>query len=383
MSQPSEEFRTPGQFIQALLEQRGWNQRVLSLVLGVDQPVVSALMSGKRPVDAGRAIALSEVFGEPAERFLELQRSYDLALARIRVRPDPGRAARAHLFGQLPIAELITRGWLDAPDIRDVQKVESALATFFGVSSVAEIEVLPHAAKRTNVGGDVTPAQLAWLYRVREIAKATVVPRYSSKAMVGAMKELRSLLASREEARKAPRILAEAGVRFVVVESLVGAKIDGVCFWLDDRTPVIGMTMRFDRLDNFWFVLRHECEHVIRGHGRDSIVLDADLEKERAGTGPMVAEQERVANEAAAEFCVPQKTLQQFVSRKAPIFTERDFLAFSRLVNVHPGIVAGQLQHATASYARFRDHLAKVRDIVLPNVMHDGWGDVAPVGHLA
>ncbi|KAI1694314.1 hypothetical protein Ddc_22202 [Ditylenchus destructor] len=52
------------------------------------------------------------------------------------------------------------------------------------------------------------------------------------------------------------------------VEALSGSKIDGACFWLDAHKPVIGMTLRFDRIDNFWFVLRHEIEHVLREDGR-------------------------------------------------------------------------------------------------------------------
>jgi HTH-type transcriptional regulator/antitoxin HigA len=363
---PSEDFRTPGQLIQSLLAEKGWNQRVLAMVLGVEQPLISGLISGKRAVDARRALALAEVFDVPAERFMDLQLSYDLAQARIVTRPDPTRANRAQLFGQLPVAEMITRGWVMAGDIRDVPKVESGLAAFFGVRSVSEIEFLPHAAKRTIVAGEVSATQLAWLYRVRQIARKMVVPKYSTAAMVDAMTRLRELLASREEARKAPRILAEAGVRLVVVESLTGAKIDGACFWLDDRSPVIGLSLRFDRIDNFWFVLRHECEHVLRGDGRTTMILDVELEKERGGIGGDLDAQELAANRAAAEFCVPQKTLQQFIARKAPIFTD-------------PGLVAGQLQRSTSRYERFRNHLTKIRDVVLPNVLHDGWGDVAPV----
>jgi HTH-type transcriptional regulator/antitoxin HigA len=376
---PSEDFRTPGQLIQSLLAEKGWNQRVLAMVLGVEQPLISGLISGKRAVDARRALALAEVFDVPAERFMDLQLSYDLAQARIVTRPDPTRANRAQLFGQLPVAEMITRGWVMAGDIRDVPKVESGLAAFFGVRSVSEIEFLPHAAKRTIVAGEVSATQLAWLYRVRQIARKMVVPKYSTAAMVDAMTRLRELLASREEARKAPRILAEAGVRLVVVESLTGAKIDGACFWLDDRSPVIGLSLRFDRIDNFWFVLRHECEHVLRGDGRTTMILDVELEKERGGIGGDLDAQELAANRAAAEFCVPQKTLQQFIARKAPIFTERDILAFAKMINVHPGLVAGQLQRSTSRYERFRNHLTKIRDVVLPNVLHDGWGDVAPV----
>ncbi|HEY4131651.1 MAG TPA: ImmA/IrrE family metallo-endopeptidase [Gemmatimonadaceae bacterium] len=375
----SRDFRTPGQYLKALLEANGWTQRVLATIMAIDESSVARLAQDRRAIDAETSLILADIFGVPDEAFLEIQTEYDLAKAKIEARPDPLRSARAQIFGQLPVTEMIGRGWIYADDIRDMPKVEASLASFFGVDSINQIEIVPHAAKRTNVRGDVTAAQLAWLYRVRQIAEGIVVPKYSTKALVAAIAKLRELLASPDEARKAPRILAEAGVRLVVVESLAGAKIDGVCFWLDERSPVIGLSMRFDRIDNFWFVLRHECEHVLRGHGRSIVALDTELERDKAGTGSELEEQERVANEAAADFCVPNKTLKQFIARKAPIFTERDILSFAKMVKVHPGLVAGQLQHATARYERFRDHIAKIRDIVLPNVLHDGWGDVAPV----
>ncbi|MGI8401240.1 MAG: XRE family transcriptional regulator [Gemmatimonadaceae bacterium] len=371
------DFNTPGQLISALLQEKAWSTRILAVVLGVEPTGMGRILRDSKAVDATMAIGLSEVFNIPAERFLELQRNFDLAKARLTVRPDPNRARRAQLLGDLPVAEMATRGWIDVENVRDVPKIESELAKFFGAPSA---EILAHAAKRTNVSEDATPVQLAWLYRVRQIASEMVVPSYGSDEMQAAIKKLSGLLASVEEARKAPRILAEAGVRFVVVESLTSAKIDGACFWLDDRSPVIGLSLRYDRIDNFWFVLRHECEHVLRGHGRQIVSIDTELEKERAGTGVGVAEDERVANEAAADFCVPASIMRQFVARKAPIFTERDILGFAKTVNVHPGLVAGQLQHITARYDRFRAHQAKVRSVVLPNVIHDGWGDVAPVG---
>ena len=353
----------------------------MAVVLKVNETTVSRVIRGEKAVDAPLALSLGQVFGYDASVFLRLQQEYDLAKARITVLPDPALANRARLFGDLPIAEMAKRGWLETEDVKDVERVESELARFFEVASVDDIEILPHAAKRTNISGAITPSQLAWLYRVRRIAKSMPVPRYSTAALQEAIKEMRLLLISEQNVRKVPRLVAEAGVRLVVVESLNAAKIDGVCFWLDDRSPVIGLSLRYDRIDNFWFCLRHECEHVLRGHGRAAIALDTELEKERAGTGPDIEEQERVANAAAADFCVPSKSLSDFIARKAPVFTRRDIIGFSRVVKVHPGLVAGQLQRATGRYERFRDHLAAIRSIVLPNVIHDGWGDIAPTIH--
>ena len=381
MTIPSQEYKTPGQLIQALLDSRGWTQRVLAIVLKLDETGLNKIIAGKRTVDADLALGLSEIFGIPAERFLQLQKDYDLAMARVVSRPDPRLATRASLFGELPVSEMIRRGWLKGvDDIRNVKGVEAALCKFFGVSSVDEIEILPHAAKKTNVFSPATPAQLAWLYRVKQLATATLAAKYSHDAVVSAVGELKSLLGSPEGARKVPKLLALCGIRFVIAESLPAAKIDGVCFWLNERSPVIGMSLRHDRIDNFWFVLRHECEHVLQNHGQAAAMLDTDLENERAGTGDNIPKEERIANEAAAQFCVPQGQLNKFISLKAPFFAERDILGFAKTLKIHPGIVAGQLQHKTSRYDLFRNHLVKIRSIVIPNAMVDGWGDVAPVG---
>lgn len=374
------EFRTPGQLIEALLDSKGWSQRVLAVVLGVGETGINKLISDKRPVNAEMALSLEELFDVPAERFLELQKSYDLAKARISVRPDPARAIRAQLFEGLPVSEMIKRGWLDATDVRDISEVEAALAKFFGVSTADQIEILPHATKKTQVNTEATPVQLAWLYRAKEIASGMIVPRYSETSCKSAIAKLSALRTAPEEIRNVPRILAESGVRFVVVESLSSAKIDGVCFWLDDVSPVIGLTLRQDRIDNFWFVLRHELEHVLRVHGRGAMILDAELEGNRAGTGTDITEEERVANTAAAEFCVPQKLMDGFIARKSPFFAERDIIGFARTLNVHPGLVAGQIQHRTGRYELFRKHLVKIRSTITRSAIIDGWGDVAPVG---
>lgn len=373
------EYKTPGQLLRALLASRGWTQRVLSMVSGINPATVNQILVGKKRVDADLAIILGEVFDVSAEAFLELQKRYDLAHAKIVSQPDPSRARRARLLGDLPIAEMVKRGWLTIHDPKNLDEIESSLVKFFGVSSPDEIEILPHATKKTAVHTPPTPAQLAWLYRVKQIARDMLVAKYSPAALKNAIHRLEALLFSAEESRHVPRILARAGVRFVIVEALASTKIDGVCFWLDSNSPVIGMSLRYDRIDNFWFVLRHEIEHLLRLHGQVEAMLDTDLEGERAGVGENVLEEERVANEAASNFCVPAKALEQFIARKDPLFHQRDILGFARTHKIHPGLVAGQLQYRTDAYQRFRNHLVKIRHIVTPNAIVDGWGDVASV----
>ena len=370
----SSKFRTPGQLIEALLLERSWSNRVLAAVLDLEETGVSKLITAKKAVTPEMSILLEEVFGVSAETFLELQRNLDLAKARIVSIPNPDRAMRAQLFSELPVTEMIQRRWINVEEMRDVVAVDEAIHKFFEGHNPTRISSLPHAAKKTSTGEEPTAAQLAWLYRVRQIAKELLVPRYSEAAARAAIPKLKSLLSAPEEARHAPRILQECGIRLVMVEGLKSSKIDGVCLWLDKDSPVIGMTLRFDRMDNFWFVLRHELEHVLQGHGKSEPSLDVDL------NGTVVDEEEKLANAVASEFCAPKARIDSFIQRKAPIFPVRDFLGLAKVLGVHPALVAGQIQFKTGRYDLFRTHLVKIRERVLPSAVVDGWGDVAPVG---
>jgi len=373
------EYATPGQLISELLDERGWTQRSLATVLEKDESTINKIVSGKGTVTTETALALEELFGTPAERFLDLQKKYDLAVARLAKKSDTGRATRAALFGDLPIAAMCKRGWLATEDPKNIQAVEIGLRAFFGVETLDEIIVLPHAAKKTAETSPPSFAQIAWLYRVRAIAEELLVQKYLPSALDASIRKLHALTVAPEETRNVARILAECGIRFVIVESLPTAKIDGVCFWLDDVSPVIGLSLRHDRIDNFWFVLRHELEHVRQGHGRQAAMMDAELEGERAGHGPDVPEEERIANKAAQEFCVPASKMDAFVIRKAPLFSEADLISFAKLLHVHPGIVAGQLQYRTGRYDRFRQHLKNIRSHLGSTVAVDGWGDIYPL----
>lgn len=371
-----DDARTPGQLISELLDGRGWSNRVLAMVLGISEPIVSKMASDKRPIDAAMAIVLEEVFGVSAQRFLDLQGSYDLAKARIEARPDPKRAIRAKIYGNLPVQEMVKRGWLEAEDARDPQIVESALCRFFKVNRIEDSAAFAFAAKKTDGGREPTPAQLVWLHRVKTIASEMLIAPFSPKKVDEAISRISLLRAHPEHMERVPKILSECGIRFVVVEGLPGGKIDGVCFWLNEHNPVIGMSLRFNRIDNFLFVLRHEIEHVRRRDGMQKPIIDIDI-----GNQPdsELEEQERLANEAAREFCVPKRDMDAFVARKAPYFSDRDLIGFAKVLKVHPGLVAGQLQFRTGKFSHFRSHLASVREFILPTAEIDGWGNIHPI----
>lgn len=364
----------PGEYIQDELDARGWSQRDLSYILGCPEQSINVIITGKRGISPDMAKALGEAFGVPAEFFINLQKSYELANAND---PDPGVAKRGVLQSKFPIREMIKRGWLINTD---TNMLSAQIARFFEVNSLDEAPYFPHAAKKTDYA-QVSPSQLVWLYRVRQIAKSIAVPKYSEKALSDSIVHLKSLLSAPDEIRHVPRILMECGVRFIVVESLPSARIDGVCFWLDKNSPVIGMSLARDQIDNFWFVLRHEIEHVLKQHGKekDLGIIDTELTGENIGTNLSLAEEERIANMAAAAFCVPPEKFESFMIRKKPFYYEKDVIAFAKILNIHPGLVVGQMQHRLNRYDYLKRHLVKIRPHILPGSISDGWGNVASV----
>ena len=202
----------PGEIIRDELEARGWSQRDLAYVLGVPEGAVTLLLSGKRGVSADMARMLGDAFDVSADFFVRLQAAFDLTRAR---KPDRSVALKGKLQSAHPVREMIRRGWFDdaQPEV-----LELRLTRFFEWSQTAS-----YAAKTTSYE-HVTPAQLAWVSRVRQIAREAIVPAYSAPKLRAAIPNIRALMSAPEEARHVPRVLGELGIRFVVVEVLQGSR---------------------------------------------------------------------------------------------------------------------------------------------------------------
>lgn len=361
----------PGEFIREELEARGWSQRDLAYILGVPEQAVNLICSGKRGISPDMAKALGKAFDVSAEYFANLQQSYEMSRARA---PDPGVERRASLQSVYPIREMIKRGWLADTEI---SLLELQVIRFFNKNSLEDVPCLPHAAKKNDYS-ETSPTQFAWLFRVRQMSQEMIVPAYSEKKLRQFLTDMPRFMIDPEEIRHVPRSLAECGIRYVIVETLPKANIDGVCFWLDKNSPVVGMTIRHDRIDNFWFVLRHELEHVLNKDGRGDLrveMIDVDIQEQFDD----LPEEEKRANAAAANCCVPTEELESFFLRKYPYISERDMLGFAKRIQRHPGIVVGQLQRKMNRYDWLTRYKSKIRQFLIGVANIDGWGVPAPI----
>lgn len=370
---PAEVF-PPGEFLRDELDARGWSQIEFAEILGRPPRVVNEIIAGKRGISPDTAKELAAALGTSAQFWMNLETAYQLW----KTAPASERISKeARLRERFPVREMIRRGWIEASESFDI--VEAQVLRFFNIPSVDAPVNMAHAARRTNEG-EISPLQLAWLCRVKQLAGALQVATYSEKGLRSAIDDLRQLATSPEEIRHVPKIMAACGVRFVVVEPMPGSKIDGMCSWLEDgKSPVVGMSIRQDRIDNFWFVIRHELEHVLRGDGRAGDIIDVDLGEAEASLGAD-PDAERAANDAAAEFLVPRVKLDNFIARVRPLYSEQKVVNFAKVNNIHPGVVVGQLQNrGEIPYANLRRHLVKIRHILTQSALTDGWGSTPQV----
>lgn len=121
----------------------------------------------------------------------------------------------------------------------------------------------------------------------------------------------------------------------MIVPHLSKTYLDGAAFYLDGH-PVVALTLRYDRIDSFWFTLMHELGHIVAGHQGSYLDDLGNLE---------LTEEEAEANRLAADWLIEPEALQGFVAKHRPRFSRKAIEEFARSQGRHPGIILGRLQN--------------------------------------
>jgi HTH-type transcriptional regulator/antitoxin HigA len=356
--------------LRRLLDERGWTITELATITGSARSALSSVMTGKAGISPDMAIALGAAFGNRAAEWLQWNAEHQLSLVEV---DTSGVERRARLFSEAPIHEMQKRGWI--PQTTDAGEIEAALTKFFGDGS----STFTVATLRRDSEAALSPAERAWCYRAKRLAAdLPFVAEFDKTRILSAEKKLRQLAAYEKEAERVAEILSYYGIRFVVVEPLSGAKIDGAAFWLGE-SPVIAVSLRWDRIDAFWFTVMHEFKHIQHGDAYSvdvNLVVDGERGLDIATTTDAA---ERRANETAADTLVPYNDLATFVATTSPRYSATSIIQFAHQIKMHPGVIVGQLQHrGELSYSAHRAFLVKVRKLVTETAVTDGWGH-APV----
>ena len=307
---------------------------------------VYEVLNGRRDLTLGMIRALHVHLGIPA----------DILLGR------PGASlpdASAQDWERFPIREMIRRGWLPAVKYVSDKKedlIRSFLTEAFGSDGAAASF---RRGARENAMAE-PHALTAWCAQAMRMAgdDRPLDANFDAHALDGLafLRELAGLSAEPDGPRKAVARMREAGIRFLVLRHLNRTYLDGAAMRGPDGAPLVALTLRHDRLDNFWFCLLHELAHVLLhlddAASEGSPIYVDDMSLGQPGDGNGEAQREREADAMAGDALLPLKLWQTFNTGEA---TALRIIALAREAGVHPSIVAGRVRHELGNYRRFAE----------------------------
>ena len=145
---------------------------------------------------------------------------------------------------------------------------------------------------------------------------------------------------------KAREFLALHGISLEYANHLPRTHLDGAALRLADGRPVIGLTIRYDRLDNFWFTLLHELAHVglhlDSNDGQEGFVDDHSLRGTEKGSI------ENEADQWAQDALIPPEVWADgaILEDAGPL----KVMQMASLAEVSPAVIAGRIRYETGNY---------------------------------
>lgn len=326
--------------IEFFMDQKGLDRKSLIPYLG-SASKVSEVLAGKRPLSISMIRALHDGLGIPTDMLL---------------RQDSESSKDADFdWAAFPLKEMRQLGWIDA-ELKSINdNPEPIVREFFHqIGGIPESRMFlrrthnihPHVRSFRNID---PYALQAWRGQVlRESLKAdvslynhSVIDAAFLKRVVGFSPLATGPLIARD-------FLAKYGIALIAVKHLKKTYLDGAAFIRNDGTPVIGMTFRYDRIDNFWFVLLHELVHVWKHIHQENLDFFDDLDP-IAGTGG-IDSQEQEADTIALEMLIPMDKWEDSGARH--LQSAHETLELARQLKIHPAIVAGRIRRETNNYKK-------------------------------
>lgn len=322
----------PVEAIRFRMGQQGLTQRDLVPLIG-SRSKVSEVLSRKRPLTLSMIRALHRGLGIPAESLLQEPTTDAL---------DPSDIE----WDRFPVREMVARGWVTGLSTVEPYEPEDVMRRFMRPLGLQR--AIPALYKKTKIrAGRALDkyALAAWALRiVIRAAEKRLHVRYKPEAVTDAfMREVAQLSWSARGPLLAEEFLERHGIALIIEPHLSRTRLDGAAILPEVDRPVIGLTIRHDRVDNFWYCLMHELGHValhLRAAG-DSFYDDLDTED-------LEDQREREADDMAREALVPSMMWNESPARSLRSPEAAQHLA--EKLRIHPAIVAGRMRYEAKNY---------------------------------
>ena len=324
--------------IEYRMDQQGLTQRDLIPYIG-SRSKVAEILSGKRDITMSMARALNRHLGIPADVLLQ-KPDTDLDAAFNDMEP--------HRF---PLREMAKRGWI--PDLLDLtDRAEELIGGLIQRAGGFAVAAAPLYRKNDNrrVNAKTNEYALkAWCWQVMASAneRKAHVPYKPGVVTLDFLRHIAQFSPHEDGPLRARDFLREHGIGIEFVRHLPRTYLDGAALRLASGRPVVGLTLRYDRIDNFWFCLMHELAHVglhLDGDEDDSFIDDLTLRDAIGATDLKEAQ----ADQWAEEAFIPLDVWETSDVRKHP--TPFAVMSLANASQIHPAIVAGRIRHERQNY---------------------------------
>lgn len=330
----------PGYYVADIIEDMGISQAEFATRMGTTAKTLSNLVNGQINLSNDLAKKLSVMLGTSSEIWLNLQSTYNHKIVEIEKEKD--------FDSQKDIVALIDYSYFvkvaNLPATRDIREKAANLCKFFMISNLqilAEPDFLVNF--RTGISNveykNIINAR-AWIQTAMNFSKSIPTSPFNAEKLKSFLPELRTMTIQ-DPNIFLPRmkdIFSQCGVAFVLLPNLKNSGINGAVKWVNNDRVVLAMNNRGLDADKFWFSLFHEIKHIFQQKiktvfisytTKDMSDYDSVLEKE--------------ADEFASNFLISKAQLRSFSPTKYT--SDEEIITFAKSIGIHPGIVAGRLQH--------------------------------------
>ena len=327
-----EEFPDPIDAIRFRMEQADLKPADLIPYIG-SRSRVSEILSGKRQLTIEMIRALESGLGIPARILIK--------------RPDLDKNIEYQNWDNYLVKEMQTRGYFNDSELKDYDKTELLKNFFLPIGSLEKIVGVLRKSKYRSSPLTDKRALVTWAVCVFKKAKEIKTLKKYKRGIIDLnfMQKIAKLSIKENSPLVAQEYLKEQGIALVIEPHFPKTYLDGATILIDKDNPVIGLTLRYDRLDNFWFTLMHELAHIVL-HYDAGINLFYD---EIGGIKTIdIDDKEQQADALAEESLLPKAKWEVSPARLIPSYMAANSLA--RELGVHVAIIAGQIQHRGNKY---------------------------------
>ncbi len=335
----------PIEAIKFRMDQLGLTQKDMVPYIGT-KGKVSEVFNGKRPLTLAMMRSLNKNLGISAEVLLK----------------EPGGSFPGEMqdmeWHKFPLVEMAKRCWI--PKVKNPKEnAEELMRNFIsqagGLDAVSVVLLRQGKGARYNLKTD-TYALTAWCIRVLSLARNNPLKSQYEKGTIKrkTMQEIARLSYFDDGPLLAKEYLEKHGIHLIIVPHLTRTYLDGAAMLMPDGTPVIGLTLRYDRIDNFWFCLLHEIAHIAKHLTASNQIIIDDLDL-RAHDATLEDRIEQEADDMTLDGLIPKKVWQK-IPIKGKVTAQMVYDLAAQL-KIHPAIIAGRVRYERKNYKLLSRHV--------------------------